>query len=528
MKGSSLFSPSTWRKKRLQRTASETVTSESTSKPSSDNIWIVRDTYHTNHARSAINLRSTELSEDDDTPRPSLSLPKPSSRSAIVILDDGYTSLSQSPQRPQRPPSLNMGKSGPTVSQSHTSSSQAPATNRPSKQASPSKRHHPPSSSVTPAPPPSLNLMKLAPISQPYIPHKRGMSTSNHHHPHLGAPQRPPNLKVEKSRSASQSHASPKTPPKSSPADGKPVAPSLSRHHSLAQLGTPNQPSTTRLRSKASVPELDGVWKGFLEELEEDLHTLSNTHSPPTSRPRSRSNTTPSTPRTKRFNDLPPSPPFDKQQFNIPKISPLIHPDYLSNGEGLETKVPASDLSVSLLQFPTPPPLRIRKRDHPRPLELKPSPRERPFPSSPGGASSNDSTPVATPTTPTPLTSKSNSPGRTKTQERYHSHHASHIISTPERPIMSHSFQSDPVVQTKLRTSQSFYDQPLTSKRHPFPTLHRTTSSDMVSSSCTSANKLREGILTFPISHSSPSYLQSRGRKLTRSTYTPIQWGIAV
>ncbi|KAG7097078.1 hypothetical protein E1B28_004464 [Marasmius oreades] len=495
MKGSSLFSPRTWRKKSLQRTTSETVSSSvhdhyNNSKLSSDSIWAVPDTYYVSHARSAINLRSSELSEDDDTPRPSLCLAKSSSKSAILILDDSASSglPRQSPRRPQRPPSLNLERPEP-IPQSHTQPKTSP----------------------------------IEPVAE-----RRRASSSNRPLPHLTTPLLPPSLNLEKSQPTSRSHTPLKTLVINLPVAEKSV-PSLSRHHS--HLDTPNHLFTTRLRPQGCVPELDGVWKGFLEELEEDLHTLSgnstNIRSPSTSRPRSRSNTTPCPSRTKRFQDLPPSPHFDKRKFDIPQNTSLTHADYSSDGEGSEASSSTADLLISLSLFPTPPPLRIRKKEVIRSLELRIRPGERPCPSSPG-QSSSDSTPVTTPTTFPPLSLKSTSPKRSKFQEPSRPSHTPHTISAPERPVANRSSPSASLIQTKLRPSRSFHHPPLKHLR-PFPTLHRTTSSELVSSSRAPQNQLKEGIWrSFPISHSSPSYLQSRGRKPTPSVYTPVQWGIAV
>ncbi|KAF4602197.1 hypothetical protein EYR40_005401 [Pleurotus pulmonarius] len=161
--------------------------------------------------------------------------------------------------------------------------------------------------------------------------------------------------------------------------------------------------------------ELDGVWHGFLAELEEDLDFLD------TAEPR-KGGTSHRRCFSRRYNDSHShlmdgedsrphtSPKFDElsQLYSPPSYQPTFSRSMsnLSNsGKGptrwnhnRQPKIAAAEDPLSL--FPAPPPLNIRRgRAAPTPLILNPTPSIAQLPSSPA-MSTPDTTPVATPTTP--------------------------------------------------------------------------------------------------------------------------------
>ncbi|KDQ29217.1 hypothetical protein PLEOSDRAFT_156951 [Pleurotus ostreatus PC15] len=161
--------------------------------------------------------------------------------------------------------------------------------------------------------------------------------------------------------------------------------------------------------------ELDGVWHGFLAELEEDFDFLD------TAEPR-KGGTSHRRCFSRRYNDSHShlmdgedsrphtSPKFDElsQLYSHPSYQPTFSRSMsnLSNSGKDPTRwnhhrqpkrVIAED---PLSLFPAPPPLNIRRgRTAPTPLVLNPTPSIAQLPSSPA-MSTPDTTPVATPTTP--------------------------------------------------------------------------------------------------------------------------------
>ncbi|KAL0582034.1 hypothetical protein V5O48_000092 [Marasmius crinis-equi] len=436
MKGTSIFSPSSWRKKRLLRTTSDTTTASSSqtggwnSKSSpEERSWAgytSMQSYSPTHAKSAVNLPSPKFwGEAPELPRS-----YPASIKSTLVSEGDQGSLdasSKSPSRPPRPPSLDL--------------------------------------ECPPLPPKKFEL------EQPRV-----------------------SPKCQNTRSSS-------------------------------------------LRSKASLPELDGVWHGFLKEVDENPNSLRAGGKHGQRRPSnasslsSRSNAAPrSSPRpSKRFGDLPPSPPFDKRQFDIAAISPLDlvnQPGTDGEDDVREPDSPhAQDFSLSLSLFPSPPPLNIRKKMIPKPLDLRNSSfSSLPVPPPSPSTSSSDSTPLATPSTPTQssvVLSPRKSSNKDSTSPKYPLFNLS-----PTRPP-NRSFASDSVVNSRLHTSRSFY-QPSRNKSHELSANHRTTSSESISSCSSSENDLRERTWTFPPSPTFPSYLESSGRKPTSPAYGSVQWGIAV
>ncbi|KAK1236727.1 hypothetical protein PQX77_000083 [Marasmius sp. AFHP31] len=441
MKGTSIFSPRTWRKKRLQRDVSEPSTSDQQDNwnnlgfaPQTDSPYKSPTTlpgYSLSHAQSVVNLGSAKIyGELPDLPHscpPSRTSSKPTLHSPSPRPLDGYRRSEETPRRPSRPPSLNLD--------------------------SPKAERTPP---------------RLSEVKRPRVPLTRSC-----------------------------------TSPSPQPQTHVPC-----------------------LRTKASLPELDGVWKGFLEEVEEDPHTLGASGGPrglvlPSQRPRSVA-TSRSSSRAKRFQDLPPSPSFDKTLFESKAMPPLdnVHESETGDDDDLGLESPLTpDFSASLSLFPQPPPLTIRRKPIPKPLEIRGSPVST-LPPSPS-SSSSDSTPLATPSTPTRTSILS--PRRPpKSQDCLSLDYVSPTAS-PIRPP-NRSFASDSALQ-RLHTTRSFY-QPPRNRTQPLAASHRTTSSESISSCSSTDDEFRERVWQFPTS--TPRYLETSGRKAPSPTYTPVQYGIAV
>ncbi|ESK97536.1 hypothetical protein Moror_17536 [Moniliophthora roreri MCA 2997] len=354
-------------------------------------------------------------------------------------------------------------------------------------------------------------------------------------------PPRPPSLEHDASR-------------RSKDVEGgiaEPQRPALARRSQSSTL--PQSTMGKSLRPKGSMPELDGVWKGFLEEVDEDFTSLGGNHSltpQSTTKQRRRSNTAGQFSNSNRFKDLPPSPSFNKEQFNPAPSHPMVrshsestpHSHRKGNVDDpfttdeYENPPPSPTPDFPLSLFPAPPPLVLKKKP-PKPLVLSPAaiaPVLSPTPS-PSTSSSSDSTPVATPTTPTQMSllhPKHPSPtGILKSASRDSSsrpHYPPVLSSSIRSP--NRSYSSAPII----RPSQSIthLSQLSHSKPQALPHVHRTTSSDSISSSSTnSRDGPRERVWTFPVKYHSmtSSYLKSSGRKPRRPVYHPgVEFGIAV
>ena len=453
MKGTSIFSPGTWRKKRLQRVLSDSPSSDQEkSCPQAGSVCefpaTLSASYSASHTRSVVNVGSPKVYEDVPSHPRSCPPSRPPSKPVLYSPNNtspgGYRHSEEAPRRPSRPPSLNLD---------------TPATERTPPKTSEGKRPHARLTRSTTSPPP-------------------------------------------------QTHAS-------------------------------------CLRTKVSLPELDGVWKGFLEEVEEDQHSLTASTGlrgplPPGRRPRSVA-TVRSPPRVKRFQDLPPSPSYDKRLFEIkpPPMEDMHESESDSDDDDdAEAESPSTPgFSASLALFPPPPPLTIRRRPIPKPLEIRPPPVST-LPPSPS-TSSLDSTPIATPTTPTQ--SSIVSPRRCpKTKGHFSPEYVSPTPS-PTRPP-NRTSASDSVVQ-RLHTTRSFYHPPR--NRPQLTASHRTTSSESVSSCSSTDNEFGERVWKFPntstlrylvssalsLVSSLTDYIlpqETSGRRAPSPTYTPVQWGIAV
>ncbi|THU84870.1 hypothetical protein K435DRAFT_869818 [Dendrothele bispora CBS 962.96] len=241
------------------------------------------------------------------------------------------------------------------------------------------------------------------------------------------------------------------------------------------------------LKSKRSMPQLDGVWKGFLKELDEDPLTfqlpsnLAQTHSHHNSQPRCRGHRSVSSsiPKSKSTHDLsvhadmpPPgrrNKPLQRSPFSEPLYTPLSSPK--PNRPKLilsqTPKDPLHELDEGdlTLSFPAPPPLFIRRKVGPLPA-LKPRSDTPPSPAMCSSTSSSDSTPVATPTTATPTQSSPKIPPLMITKKS-----SSSVIAplSPTASIPSPSSPrdfSDPRSRS-LRLIQSISDLPSSRSRAP-------------------------------------------------------------
>ncbi|KAF9075948.1 hypothetical protein BDP27DRAFT_1415103 [Rhodocollybia butyracea] len=219
--------------------------------------------------------------------------------------------------------------------------------------------------------------------------------------------QRPGTSSVPEDVGPKQTAALPRTPPRRparppslnlSLAAALPIGsapPSAPPRMESRQSPTPRRsnPVGNLINAKRSMPELDGVWKDFLDDVNEDSSSLSMYSTPklPQIRPGSAGIDSYISPRGRGSSKPRPTLHTSKSVANIA-------PSPRSSIASDDSLALIADFD-SLLLFPAPPPLIIRKRV-PKPLVLRPSATIAPLPPSPT-ISSLDSTPLATPTTPT-------------------------------------------------------------------------------------------------------------------------------
>jgi len=267
------------------------------------------------------------------------------------------------------------------------------------------------------------------------------------------------------------------------------------------------------LKPKRSMPQLDGVWKGFLEEVDEDPQSFVAHSQPDTkmhfhhrSLPRRRGQLAESlnSPKSKSTHDLPMPASYRSLQHSPcrPKLqyAPPLPPipstpvSQIPKDSSDETDE-AVDLTLS---FPAPPPLFIRRKVpalpalKPRTESIARSPPSPAMHSSTSSHSSSDSTPVATPTTATPpkvaplsILKKSPSPSVTSFP----------LSPSPSLPSPSHSDFSGPHSRS-LRLIQSISHLP-SSKSRPsegrrmasFSELDSRTSSNTARPRCSSIKR---------------------------------------
>ncbi|THV08663.1 hypothetical protein K435DRAFT_959197 [Dendrothele bispora CBS 962.96] len=281
-------------------------------------------------------------------------------------------------------------------------------------------------------------------------------------------PPRPPGLDLH--APLLQSSASCPSVPVSPKSPGTPkhdlCAPPLSPSHSCPPMryGESEQSHSNSdiLKSKRSMPQLDGVWKGFLKELDEDPLTfqlpsnLAQTHSHHNSQPRCRGHRSVSSsiPKSKSTHDLSVhadmslpgrrNKPLQRSPFSEPLYTPLSSPK--PNRPKLilsqTPKDPLHELDEGdlTLSFPAPPPLFIRRKVGPLPA-LKPRSDTPPSPAMCSSTSSSDSTPVATPTTATPTQSSPKIPPLMITKKS---------SSSVNSPSLSNCFHSLTVLAKRL------------------------------------------------------------------------------
>ncbi|KAF5369780.1 hypothetical protein D9758_001152 [Tetrapyrgos nigripes] len=258
-------------------------------------------------------------------------------------------------------------------------------------------------------------------------------------------------------------------------------APPLSPSYSCPQPHEQSSRTTTPLQSKRSMPQLDGVWKGFLEEVDEDPRSLQLASRPVIKAEHHRSASHHHThipgaiSRSKSTHDLslpgssPPPPPLPYSRHKFPSRSPSISSSGSKASAGSEEGDSTADLTLS---FPAPPPLFIRRKVPPLPA-LRPTPSAACLPSSPStnsSPSSSDSTPVATPSTATPQ--------KVAPLSILKSPSPSVKSFPPTSPVSPSHFRSHPDPHSRsLRLAQSVSELP---SGRPHPGAPRTISSDTV------------------------------------------------
>ncbi|KAJ4465113.1 hypothetical protein J3R30DRAFT_2927344 [Lentinula aciculospora] len=294
------------------------------------------------------------------------------------------------------------------------------------------------------------------------------------------------------------------------------------------------------LKAKRSMPELDGVWKGFLEDVNEDHDSLFNYP------PQSPAPQTYSAPITSEFygeavSDSSSPFPLRRPCRGSPKPRAILHSSKsttnivrreetfyssrssMSSAESLSYVTDLDPLAL----FPAPPPLRIRKKI-PKPLILLPTATIATLPPSPS-TGSIDSTPVVTPTTPT----LPNSPRRVTSPPSIlkKSQSTALLYSTRATPdsLISRNYTSSPSMSLSRapHVTQSMSNSSYTSRSSS----HRSSSSDTTALSNSSHFTGRSRTnATSPGSRSEkplpPLMLSGRQRNVKHPS--PVEWGIAV
>ncbi|KIK65373.1 hypothetical protein GYMLUDRAFT_94025 [Collybiopsis luxurians FD-317 M1] len=298
-------------------------------------------------------------------------------------------------------------------------------------------------------------------------------------------------------------------PPTDSPAKAGIKSASAGINSSLSTLAN-RRPIL--VKAKRSMPELDGVWKGFLADVDEDVNLLDKHPIPklPSLHHHSRSDLAlrqdgGGSPNSRHVLCS------SKSTNNLSKLEWSPSPrSSVSSSDSLSTDFD------SLALFPAPPPLKIRKKV-PKALVLRPMPSIASLPPSPG-LSSPESTPVTTPTTPTP----SQCLRKTTTPPS--------ILKKPSSPALSHSFPAGPdPLASELHNNHGSCFRPgriahsLSSPTPGSPPMsmtaaHRSTSSDIITFSNPSRNK----VVPSRSNKSLPPAEQ-------HSYFAPeVEWGIAV
>ncbi|KAJ3910170.1 hypothetical protein F5879DRAFT_984015 [Lentinula edodes] len=290
------------------------------------------------------------------------------------------------------------------------------------------------------------------------------------------------------------------------------------------------------LKAKRSLPELDGVWKGFLNEVNEDNDSLYQHPIPdlptlqrqsPTVRPELKdeevSGSRSHFPRRRPFGGSQPRVTLHTSRSTtcvaIPEERSLSPRSSVSSAD-YETDMD------SLALFPAPPPLRIRKKI-PKPLILVPTATIVPLPPSPCTGSLNP-TPVASPTSP----KLPQSPRRATSPPSIlkKSQSAASLYSMPTSP----SYNTYPSTLTLAHPPRIAHSISSPSRPSPSisPTSHKSSSSDtMALSNSGSSRRYTNRTSTFTSSSWNdkplpPLMLNRRQRNIKHPS--PVEWGIAV
>ncbi|KAJ3999499.1 hypothetical protein F5050DRAFT_1804924 [Lentinula boryana] len=353
-----------------------------------------------------------------------------------------------------------------------------------------------------------------------------------------------PGHEERRERTASGSRPAPHRPPR--PPSPNLYGPPIENTARVSALemeshGTPDHNHRSNrtadlLKAKRSMPELDGVWKGFLEDVNEDHDSLCNGSVP----------------------DLPPT------QAYSPSVHPRLHGEAGSSGSQSNARRPRATLHTSksishivsldkspssprsslsstesrscvtdfdsLALFPAPPPLKIRKKI-PKPLILLPTATLAPLPPSPSTGSLNP-TPVVTPTSPTPPYS----PRRMASPPSILKKSQSAALLSPATPgsLTSAYYDSSTVLLARPpRATQSMSNPSSYTSRSISPTTHKSSSSDtMTLPNSRPSRSHANGNRTFsPHLRSDkplPPLMQFDRRQRNINHPSPVEWGIAV
>lgn len=361
-------------------------------------------------------------------------------------------------------------------------------------------------------------------------------------------PPRPPSLNLD--TAATPSNAAPKT---------RPSPPLISAFSSPTHKQVPDEADNEALEAHKRLPQLDGVWKGFLQDIDEDPLLLEvgskgvGSHKPTPSGMRRSGATSPTgKSRSSRIivdAVLDPSTHSLRNRYHI--TGSTSHLPYVKESlsrSSSEANIRfSSSKSVDVNQtepflslFPSPPPLRIRKKNL-KPLVLLPTPTIVPLPPSP--AYSSDTTPTGTPTfssyPSSPRTPTLQHGSETNERLRARVPMSYDIQSAPTSP-MNRSFPSPPA-SPSMRSFQSPPASPLARsfQTHPpgiridrspeksQPPLHRVTNSESThASKALGRSKFKSG--TTPVRKTGGRSSSYSAHSAGSPGETVVQWGYAV
>ncbi|KAJ3810627.1 hypothetical protein F5876DRAFT_76573 [Lentinula aff. lateritia] len=313
------------------------------------------------------------------------------------------------------------------------------------------------------------------------------------------------------------------------PVEDTSEVPTFRRELSQKRLIRDQRPTRTAdlLKAKRSLPELDGVWKGFLNDVNEDHDSLYQHPIPdlltlqrqsPTLRPELKdeevSGSRSHFPRRRPLGGSHPRVTLHTSRSTtciaIPEEPSLSPRSSVSSADYV------TDID-SLALFPAPPPLRIRKKV-PKPLILLPTATIVPLPPSPCTGSLNP-TPVASPTSP----KLPQSPRRATSPPS--------ILKKSQSAVSLYSMPTSPSYNTHPSAAHSI-SSPSRPSPSISPTSHKSSSSDtMALSNSGSSRRYTNRTNTFASSPRNdqplpPLTLNGRQRNIKHPS--PVEWGIAV